>query len=73
METIDELKQVFAKYQHVVVEVRPLPHTQGPSTSAVKTSSAMASLLDLGTSSIDSLHAPVAAVTDQLADLSMYF
>ena len=69
METIDELKQVFAKYHDVVVEGRPLPQTLGPSTSTTKTSSAMASLLDLGTPSEDSLPLPVTAVTDQLADL----
>lgn len=68
---MDELKQVFAKYQLVVVEGRPAP-VQPPKPTAStspQVSSAAASLLDLGTPGGDD---STSAVMNELADLGMY-
>lgn len=67
METLDEMKQVFAKYQHVVVEGHSVQQSQTAlSSSSSKTSSAAASLLDLGTPGGND---PTSAVIHELADL----
>lgn len=63
METIDELRQVFCKYQHVVVDGQSVQQSQMPETSP----SSGASLLDLSTSSGDG---SVATITKELADIS---
>lgn len=63
METIDELRQVFCKYQHVVVDGQSVQLSQMPETSP----SSGASLLDLSASSGDG---SIATITKELADIS---
>lgn len=67
METLDELKHVFAKYQFVVVEGRPMQQLQ--TALQPKVPGAAASLLDLGTPSGND---PTTAVLNDLADLGTY-
>ncbi|KAJ1530830.1 hypothetical protein ONE63_005676 [Megalurothrips usitatus] len=64
METMDELKQVFARYEYVIVESRP---AQQPQTT-VKAPTGGTSLLDLSTPSGDGL---VTTATEQLAGLGL--
>ncbi len=72
METIDELKQVFAKYNHVVVQGQPVVPQSSPSTIPIvnvpNTSGAGSSLLDLMTPSGEN---STVTVTEQLADLGI--
>ncbi|KAK3911092.1 ADP-ribosylation factor-binding protein GGA1 [Frankliniella fusca] len=72
LETIDELKQVFAKYMHVIVQGQPVAPQSSPNiTSTVKAqkaSSSGSSLLDLMTPSGSN---STSTVTEQLADLGM--
>lgn len=65
METMDELNQVFTKYQYVVVESRSLPQSQTLPTKATL-SGAGSTLLDLSTPSGNS---SVTTVSKELADL----
>lgn len=63
METVDELKLVFAKYQQVVLEHRPFQHSGLLSKNSP---SGGASLLDLSAAS-----GSASAITQELADLGL--